>query len=312
MKRVSTLALSLMTAAALVACGGGSDDSGSSPSNGGASSGGSTGGSSGSGSSGGGSGSGSGNSGSTPVTAALASSICGGSATTNSFFDVVYPGVAGIARRSSRAVGVHGQASDAQQCLAMAGSTAQNDLNQLGIVTTDAWANNIGYFEWVINGLGNLAATNQVSGAIKLNQQLFIACSTNSDAIKYLGVKSSTLVNTDIFGTKEAATVARGTGFTSMECQSDGKGGYQVGTGTTVATFAADGSLTVTEGGKTALSVATANVPALFSDDGYTVNGTTFRWGLYQVPVGTGSKQVIVHTTKKADGSYGVLAFVQP
>lgn len=53
MKRVSTLALSLITAAALVACGGGSDDSGSNPSNGGASSGGSTGsGSSGSGSSG--------------------------------------------------------------------------------------------------------------------------------------------------------------------------------------------------------------------------------------------------------------------
>ncbi len=304
MTRVSTLALSLVMAAALTACGGGGDDS-STPNSGGTSSGGS----SGSGSSGSGS---TGSSGAAPVTAALASSICGGSSSANASFDVVFPGANGIARRSSRAVAVHGQPTDAQQCLAMAGSTAQNDLNQLGIVTTDAWANNIGYFEWVINSLGNLSATNPVSGAIKLNQQLFIACSTSSDAIKYLGVKSSTLVNTDIYGTKEAATVARGTGFTSLECLSDGKGGYQVGNGGAVATFAADGSLSVTEAGKTALSVSAASVPALFSDDGYTVNGTTFRWGLYQVPAGGGSKQVIVHTTKKPDGSYGVLAFVQP
>lgn len=296
MKRVSTLALSLTMAAALVACGGG-DDSGS-PGTGGTSTGGSNGGSNGTPTS--------------PITAAQAATICGGSSTSQTSYDVYFPGQHGITQRSSRAVGVHGTTTDNQQCLAMAGSTAQADLNQLSIVTTDAWNNAINYFEYVVNGLGNVTATNAVSGAIKLNQQLFIACSTSSDVIKYLGVKSSTVVNSDIFGTKEAASVARNTGFTGLECKASSGGGYQVATSSTVATFGSDGGLTVTEAGSTALAVSAANVPALFSNQGYTVNGTTFRWALYQVPLAGGSKQVIVHTAQKADGSYGVLAFVQP
>lgn len=288
-----TALCSLVLLATLSACGGGSDDTASTNSSSSSSS-----------------GSGTSASSSTSITATQASSICSGNSSSQTFYDVYFPSEYGIAQRSVRMVKSYGGASDAQQCLAMEGTTA--DANKLNIVTTDAWNNAIGYFEYVVNGLGNVTATNPVSGALRLNQQLFIACSTSSDAIKYLGVKSSATVSTEIFGTKDAASVLRNTGFTSLECKSNGAGAYQVGNGSAVATFATDGSLSVTESGSTTLSISAANVPALFSYLGYTVNGTTFRWTLYQVSVGSSSKQLIVHTAKKADGTYGVLAFMQP
>ncbi|MCD0421053.1 hypothetical protein LOC51_27865 [Rubrivivax sp. JA1024] len=265
-------ASSLVVACALSACGGG----------------------------GGGSDDDSGGGGATPPTVSQAAAICSGSGTATAY-DVYFPGATGITR-ASRATQVYGGASAAEQCIAVAASTAQADSAPLQAVTTDAWEDAISYFD--PTGV-------PVAGGIRLNQGLFVTCQDDSDSVQHLAVLSSGRVATDAVGSAQAATVARGVGFQSYGCLQDGNG-VHAGSETAVATFAADGSLTVKESGSTALTVAAADVAALFSDSGYAVDGDVFRWQLYQLPVGGGSKQVIVHTVQKANGGYGVLAFIQP
>lgn len=248
----------------------------------------------------GGGGSSGGGSSATPPSASQAATICSGSGSPTSY-DVYFPGASGITR-ASRATQVYGGASAAEQCIAVAASTAQADNAPLQAVTTDAWEDAISYFD--PTGI-------PVAGGIRLNQGLFVTCQGDSDSVKHLAVLSSGRVATDVFGSAQATTVARGVGFQSYGCLQDGNG-VHAGNETAVATFATDGSLTVKESGSTVLIVAAADVPALFSDSGYAEDGDVFRWQLYQLPVGGGSKQVIVHTVQKANGGYGVLAFIQP
>ncbi|MBK1612571.1 hypothetical protein CKO44_03720 [Rubrivivax gelatinosus] len=236
----------------------------------------------------------------TPPTAGQAATICSGSGSAT-LYDVYFPGAYGITR-AARATEVHGSASAAEQCIAVAASTAQADSAQFQAVTTDAWADAISYFD---------PSATSVAGGIRLNQKLFITCQSNSDAVKHLAVLSSGRVATDVFGSTQAANVARSVGFQSYGCVQDSTG-VHAGNGSAVATFASDGSLTVKDSGSTVLTVAAADVPALFSDSGYAEDGEVFRWQLYQLPVDGGSKQVIVHTVQKASGGYGVLAFIQP
>lgn len=293
-KTLKPLLAAMVAGLALAGCGGGGSDS--------SSSGGGSGGGSNSGGSGGGS-----------LTASQASSLCSGTGGTNSFFDVYVPTANGIYReQASDTVTAYGSSTDASQCLLVGSTSAHGNLNQLMIATTDAWANTIGYFEAVIDGTGTTQSTNPLPGGIQLNQQLFVACDSSSDSVKYLGVPQSAAVGSSyIDGSVPASTVAKNVGFSAYGCVA-GSSGVHAGTDTTVATFGSDGSLTVTDSGSTALTVAAADVPSLFSDTGYTVNGTTYRWSLYQLNVGGTQKQVIVHRAQKANGGYGLLAFIQP
>ena len=290
-KTLKPLLAAMVAGLVLVGCGGGGSDGSSS-------SGGSSGGGSNSGSS---------------VTATQASSLCSGTGGSNTFFDVYVPNASGMFReQASDTVTAYGGSTDASQCLLVGSTSAHGNLNQLMIATTDAWANAIGYFEAVIGGTGTVQSTNPLPGGIQLNQQLFVACDSSSDSVKYLGVPQSAAVGSSyIDGSVPASTVAKNVGFSAYGCVA-GSSGVHAGTDTTVATFGSDGSLNVTDSGSTALTVAAADVPSLFTDTGYTVDGTTYRWSLYQLSVGGTQKQVIVHRAQKADGSYGLLAFIQP
>lgn len=298
-KTLKPLLAAMVAGLVLAGCGGGSDSS-SSNSDGG------SGGGSNSGGSGGSSGGGS-------VSATQASSLCSGTGGTNSFFDVYVPTANGIYReQASDTVTAYGSSTDASQCLLVGSTAAHGNLNQLMIATTDAWANAIGYFEAVIGGTGTVQSTNPLPGGIQLNQQLFVACDSSSDSVKYLGVPQSAAVGSSyIDGSVPASTVAKNVGFSAYGCVA-GSSGVHAGTDTGVATFGSDGSLTVTDSGSPVLTVAAADVPSLFSDTGYTVNGTTYRWSLYQLNVGGTQKQVIVHRAQKANGDYGLLALIQP
>lgn len=52
--------------------------------------------------------------------------------------------------------------------------------------------------------------------------------------------------------------------------------------------------------------ISAADVPSLFTQAGYNLNGINLHWYLYQLPTGAGTKQVIVNTAKKPEGTYSI------
>ena len=107
------------------------------------------------------------------------------------------------------------------------------------------------------------------------------------------------------------ATAVKGTPLVNYECTPSGSTSTpQVNSASTVTFSAADGSVTIADGSNGSTTIAAANVPSLFSQAGYTLAGKILHWSLYQLPVGTGTKQVLVHTSQRSDGTVNVDLFL--
>ena len=78
----------------------------------------------------------------------------------------------------------------------------------------------------------------------------------------------------------------------------------------TVTFSSADGSVTIADGSNGTTTIAAADVPSLFTSAGYDLGGKVLRWYLYQLPVGSGTKQVLVHTSQRTDGTYNIDLFL--
>lgn len=272
-KAISTLALGLLMAAVLSACGGGGSSSSDAAAGGGNPSGGGT-------SGGGGAGSG-------------GSSLCAGAAWQTPNFDVYASGSASPTRRVATYYGASMGA--ASQCIAIA-STLQ-------ITTTDSFGN-VAWYD---------AAGAALSGgaADKFNENALLSCTSGSGATGYLAVRADT--GASVFnGTQAALLVGNATPFLSEECNSAGTG---IDNGLTRLSFGIDKSVTVqdTTSGGSSTTFTAAQVQQAFGAAGLTLgDGTVIRWTLYVVPVASGlTKQVIVHTGTKTNGTVNVLAFLQ-
>ena len=264
-KTLKPLLAAMVAGLVLVGCGGGGSDSSSSGSNSG-------GGSSGGGSSGGGSSSGGGT-----------ASACSGNIWQTVNYDVY---ASGSASPVSQAANFYGASSSAStQCVDVA-STLQ-------LSTTDGF-NNV---SWVDNGSTALGAS-----AERLDAGLLLTCSSGADTTRHLAVRADGKV-----AAADAHAAAQGHGFDSLECSSNGG---TVEAGVTSGVFNADGTLTLTDGSVNPPETTTwsaAEVDAAFGSNGYTVtsNGVskTFRLTLYAVPAAGASRQAIVFSATKSDGS---------
>lgn len=275
-KPILLIGLSLVTAAALVGCGGGGSDSSDSTS------------------------SGSGNT-ATPPTSTQAASICSGTQRASTLYDVFLNTANGITQSlASRYVGLYGQTTDNNQCISVAASTAQADTTPgtFQAVTTDNWNNAIAYFDPV---------GTSITGGIKFNQNLFVTCKSGSDTYQHVAISnpanSSTFVSTN-----QVATIAKDSNFQSYECQTSGSPAF---TGSSVTVSSTTGAITVTDPTNGNTTIAAADVPSLFTTTGYNLNGKIIRWYLYQLPAGSGTKQAIVHTSQRTDGTYNIDLFLQ-
>lgn len=271
MKRISTLGLGLLMTAVLTACGGGGSSSDAAAGGGNSSGGGSSGG--GSGSSG--------------------SSLCAGASWQAPNFDVYASGSASPTKRAATYYGA--SMSAASQCIAIA-STLQ-------ITTTDSF-NGVSWYDASGTALNGGAAD-------KFNENALLSCTTGSSATRYLAVRADT--GAAVFnGTQAALMVGNATPFVSEECNSAGTG---IDNGLTKLSFGIDKSVTVqdTTSGGTSTTFTAAQVQQAFSTAGLTMgDGTVIRWTLYVVPVSSGlTRQVIVHTGTKTNGTVNVLAFLQ-
>lgn len=278
MKKTLKIAAPILVAAVLSACGGGGDDS--STNNGGSNGGGNNGG---------------GNTSGTTAT-------CSGTARTSTSYDVFLPTANGIAQSSaSRNVQLYGQATDNSQCISIAGSTAQADSSPgtIQVATTDNWNNAISYADPV----GTTAP-----GGVKLNQGVILTCTNGNDMVRHAAIYNPMGTSSTFVSSNQVATTAKNTEFRSYECIQSGSTSTPGFSGT-VVTFAADGSVTVADPtGNT--TITASNVPSLFTQAGYNLNGKILRWYLYQLPTGAGTKQAIVHTAQRSDGTYGVDVFL--
>lgn len=281
MKKTTALTgFSLAVAAALAACGGGGGGN-DSPDAGG-------------------------NGAATPPTSVQAAAICSGTARTSTTYDVFLPTAGGIAQSSaSRYAQLYGPASDGAQCISVAGSTAQADSSPgtLQVVTADNWDDAISYFD----PIGTPAI-----GGVRFDQGLFLTCAGGSDAVKHLGISNPGGSASTLVGADQLGAVVKNTALLSYECLQDGSRNTSAGRGVTTVSFSSDGSVVISDGANGTTTISAADAPSLFTPAGYDKNGNVFRWYLYRLPAGTGTKQVIVHTSRKSDGSFGLIAFLQP
>ncbi|MEJ6001330.1 hypothetical protein [Paucibacter soli] len=277
MKPISSITPSLILAAALTACGGGSDSSNAptptptpapapapSPA---------------------------------PAPAPAGGSVCSGNSWLAPTYDVYGP----VAATATPAVANYygSSSSSLTQCIAVG--------NTLQVSTTDG-------FNQIVSWADPIASNASSAGALLYNGNLLFTCSSGSYKTKHLALRSN--AGAAVF-TGSAARLLLGTAFTfgTLECSATGNG--TVRGATTLAIAADHGSATITDTTSTSAEVTVftaAQLDALFSPGGLvTGNGKTIRWVLYVLPVGGGlTKQVIVHTAVQGDGSVNVFSFTQP
>lgn len=229
------------------------------------------------------------------------SGICSGNSRVTNY-DVFLPTVNGIAQSfASRNVQLYGQGNDNNQCISIAGSSSQADTTPgtFQAITTDNWNNIITYVD---------PAATSISGGIKLNQQLIATCKAGSDAFVHVAIANPQGSTSTFVGVNPIATIAKNTPMQAYECI-PGATGTAVTTNTkSVLTVATNGTINVTDGtDNTAFSAVDA--ASLFSQAGYSANGNTRNWYLYQLPTDTGKTQVVVATAKKSNGTFGVVLF---
>jgi hypothetical protein len=271
---LGALALTLL----LTACGG-SDDSGNA--------------------NGGGSG---GTSGGTSGGSSVSGATCTGTSRAATAYDVFLNTADGITQQTaSRNVQLYGQTTDAGQCISVAGSTAQADSSPgtIQVATTDGWNNAITY----VDPVGA-----SVNGGVKFNQGLFVTCTSGSDTFKHIGVSNpgSTFVASD-----QVAAAIKDTPLVNYECVQSGSTSSPANNSASTVTFSsADGSVTIADGTNGTTTIAATDVPSLFTQAGYVLGGKVLRWYLYQLPVGSGTKQVLVHTSQRTDGTYNIDLFL--
>ena len=282
-KYTGMIAMSIAVSAILVGCGGSGNDSSESVAggaNGGA----------GSGSSGG--------------TAGGTAGTCEGTSRAATMYDVFLPTANGITQNgSSRNVQLYGQTTDNKQCIGVAGSTAQLDSSPgtIQIATTDNWNNAITYVD---------SSAPAVSGGIKFNQGLFVTCKNGSDAFLHVGIANPGGNATSFVSTNQLATVVKNTALQGYECIQTGPNTVPGVNSSLSMTFSAtDGSVTVMDAGEPTV-ISAADLPSLFTQTGYNLKGIKLNWYLYQLPTGAGTKQVIVNTAKKPDGTYSIDLYV--
>ena len=282
-KYTGMIALSIAVSAILVGCGGSGNDSSESVAGG-------TNGGTGSGSNGG--------------TAVGTAGTCEGASRTATMYDVFLPTANGITQNgSSRNVQLYGQATDNKQCIGVAGSTAQLDSSPgtIKIATTDNWNNAITYVD---------SSASAVSGGIKFNQGLFVTCKNGSDAFLHVGIANPGGSATSFVNTNQLATVVKNTALQGYECIQTGTNTVPGVNNSLSMTFSAtDGSVTVMDAGE-ATVISAVDLPSLFTQTGYNLKGIKLNWYLYQLPTGAGTKQVIVNTAKKPDGTYSIDLYV--
>lgn len=275
-KFVGIMGISLAVSAALVGCGGNSTDTS-------ASTGGTSGGTSG---------------------GVSTASTCTGTSRANASYDVFLPTASGITQSSAnRAAQLYGQATDLGQCIAVSASSAQGDASAVQVKTTDDWNNAITYADPV---------GTSVVGGVKFNQDLFVTCKAGGDTFQHVGVANTYGSTSTFVSTNQVATAVKDTPLQSYECIVNGANsapGYN--TGSAVTFSSADGSVTVSDSVNGNTTIAAADVPSLFSQAGYNLNGKVLRWYLYQLPSGTTTKQVLVHTAQRTDGTYNIDLFLQ-
>nr|WP_158387734.1 hypothetical protein [Comamonas testosteroni] len=241
-----------------------------------------------------------------PTTSSEAAAICSGTARASTAYDVFLPSANGIIQSSaSRHVQLYGQTSDNSQCISIAASTAQADSSPgtIQVVTADNWNNVISYFDPV--GVST-------PGGVKLDQGLFITCTNGSDVVKHLGILNPMGTGSTFVGSNQIATVVKNTALLSYECNLDSSNNTTAGRSNTAVSFSSDGSIAISDGSNGITNISAADAPSLFTSTGYNLNGKILHWYLYQLPTGAGSKQVIVHTSQKTDGSYNIDTFLTP
>ena len=229
---------------------------------------------------------------------------CEGASRTATMYDVFLPTANGISQNgSSRNVQLYGQATDNKQCIGVAGSTAQMDSSPgtIQIATTDNWNNAIPYLD---------SSASSVSGGIKFNQGLFVTCKNGSDAFLHVGIANPGGAATSFVSTNQLATVVKNTVLEGYECIQTGASTVPGVNSSLSMTFSAnDGSVTVMDAGVPTV-ISAADVPSLFTQAGYNLNGIKLNWYLYQLSTGAGKKQVVVNTAKKPDGTYSIDLYV--
>lgn len=205
-------------------------------------------------------------------------------------YDVYASGAINVTPRSATYYGA--SSSAASQCIALS--------DTLQLTTTDGFAN-ITWSDASGVGLsGNAAA--------RFTQNLLLSCLPASDKARALAVRSG--AGATVFSAAMAPVmVANAVPFQSLEC--DARSG--LASGVTQLTFAADKSVAAQDSTDASTTLFTAaQVQQAFSATGLTLgNGTVIRWTLYAVPTGASTKQVIVHTATKPDGTVNVFAFLQ-
>ncbi len=274
MLKTFSMVTSTIFVVALTACGGGADSSDSSNDN-------------------------NGNNNTAP-TQTEATSICTGTGT-NTSYDVFLPTASGLTL-ATRAATSYGSGNN--QCVTIAASTAQADTSAIQMVTKDNWANLISYFD----PIGGSA----VAGGTKLDQALVVTCNSANDIIRHLAVLSTSNGTPTRVTSNQIATVLKNTGFMSYECMMTGNS-VSAGRGNSNMTFSSlDGSITVADSTASPTVFASADALSLFTNTGLNKDGNIMHGYLYQIPNGTSSKQVVVITNRKANGTFGLVSFYQP
>jgi hypothetical protein len=245
-----------------------------------------------------------GTSGGTSGGSSVSGATCTGASRAATTYDVFLNTADGIAQETaSRNVQLYGQTTDAGQCISVAGSTAQADSSPgtVQVATTDDWNNAITY----VDPVGT-----SVNGGVKFNQGLFVTCTGGSDTFSHVGVSNPGNASTFVSSNQVAAAI-KDTPLVNYECVQSGSTSSPADNSTSTVTFSsADGSVTIADGTNGTTTIAAADVPSLFTQAGYTLSGKVLRWYLYQLPVGSGTKQLLVHTSQRTDGTYNIDLFL--
>jgi hypothetical protein len=213
---------------------------------------------------------------------------CSGTAWLTPSYDVYAAGSASAVSHTATYYGASASASS--QCIGLGNTLQARTTDGFATIT---WADPVGTS---LNGWG----------AARFEQNVLLTCITGSDATRHLAVRSG--AGAAVFnGSQARLLVSNAYSFASLEC---GSTGQSVNSGATQLSFSVDKSVTIQDSG-TPTTFTTAQVDQLFSSTGLTLsNGTVLRWTLYVVPVGTLTKQVIVHTATKGS-TVNVFAFLQ-
>ena len=223
---------------------------------------------------------------------------------TGTTYDVFMNTAIGIVQSTaSRNAQLYGTATAAGQCIAIAGSTAQagSSPGTLQAATTDDWNNAITYADPV---------GTSIDGGDRFNQGLLVTCTGNSDTFSHVAISNPGGARTFV-ASSQVATAVKDTPLVNYECvQSGSSSSPAINSASTVTFSSATGDVTIADGTNGVTTIASADVPSLFTQTGYTLSGKVLRWYLYQLPVGSGKKQVLVHTSQRTDGTYNIDLFL--